>query len=175
MKFHNQMIKKTYDHTADILNALVYDNDFLKVKKLADDNELIYQAVLSDYRYRMITSRQIDFFYDAAYYEEIVNSILVEAQLGSGMAEQNMILYNVNRIIDTTAEKLRNYREKNQSFANIGYIGVDMTKKQMFITDIQGKYAAYYQLMFDRNLDQVFGTGNNFRYDIRFRFVSREA
>lgn len=168
------MIKRAYDPTARILYDIMHDLEFLKVKVFTNDRDRLYQAVRNDYYIHTHCEDRIDFFYDSIYYEKLITDLVIEIQLGSGMAEQNMILYNVNKILDSVNDSLMNYKNNNRPLMNIGFLGIDLSKQQLFLTDIENKYDVCFQLMLDRDLNQLYGMSSGLQYHIRFRYLKRE-
>lgn len=174
MKFQTQMIHVPYDHAAEVLYLLQYDPEISSVTSLSNEKVYLYRAVYHDYQYQSIMADRKDFFSDSKYYETEITRISIEVQLAGGLAEQNVILYHVNTIIDYVVKYLRQCKQKGIDYANIGYIGVDLNKKQLVITDIQTKCNAYYQIVIDRDINHVYGAGSGFQYFIRFRFIKRQ-
>jgi len=173
MRFHNQMIKKTYDHTAQIIDMLQNDSELNKVRSYAVEKNEIYRAVRNEYFCRGYALNLVDFFSDKKYFEKLVTDMTVEVQQGVGMAESNMILYNISKIIDQVMYQLRNYTDRGRGIMNIGFVGIDIEKKQLIITDIENISEVVFQLMLDRNVNTNNMTMSSFIYQIKFRFLGR--
>lgn len=171
MKFQTQVIHVPYDHAGEVLYLLQNDPEISSVTSLSKEKVYLYRAVYHDYQFQSIMADRKDFFSDSKYYEMEVARISIEVQIGGGLAEQNVILYHVNTINDHVSKYLRQCKQKGIDYYNIGYIGVDLNKKQLIITDIQTKYSAYYQIVIDRDINHMYGVGNGFQYFIRFRFI----
>lgn len=168
------MIKVAFDHAAQVLYNLRNDPEISSVKSLANEKEYLYRAVYHDYKCQSIMEDRKDFFEEQKYYEKDMTRISLEVQLGGGLAEQNMILYHVNTIIDGVARQFHQWRQTENYYYNIGFIGLDLNKKQLFITDIEARNCVYYQILIDRDINHVNGIQNEFQYFIRFRFAKRE-
>lgn len=168
MKFSEQTIKLTYDHLAHILNSLKYDPDLQGVESIKNDINYLYQAVYNDYRIRSISLNKNDFFYDQSHFQKIIDNISIQIQISGGMIEQNVILYHVNDILNHVV----NHFKQANCYYNIGYVGIDLQAKQLFLTDIENRNVVRYQLVIDRDIDRLYGNDNSFAYYIRFRYVS---
>lgn len=173
MKFHNQMIKKTYDHTAQILDMLEHDTDLKTVRSFEVEKKEIYRAVRNDYFCRGYALNRIDFFSNPKYYKTMITEMAIEIQQGVGMAETNMILYNVSKIIDQVIYNLRSFNMPAEGMMNVGFVGIDIEQKQLVITNIENHMEVIFQLMLDRNVNPNSVYNSSFMYFVKFRYLGR--
>ena len=173
MKFSDQILAVAYDHVAKLLDTLKNGKELNDIAVLNTERVYLYQSVLNDYRIRCITFNRIDFFYNKIQYQKEMDSISIEVQITGGMMEQNVILYHVNGIIDSVVKHFQGKEGEIKPYYNIGFIGVDLRSKQLFITDIENRYCCRYQIVIDRDLNQLYN-GKRFSYFLRFRYVSCE-